>query len=176
MGSKDVLTSHVKKAEKRFGPRARKFRTLKVQGRDKATPESIREGDDGCIVYYYGAVKRNVDRLRFQLSHEAIHVLLGSLKRDCRYIEEGLAVWFSLSVCEESYRDLAEASLPKLFADALALFRQAKPTDEAISNLRLLSPDLDKLEPDHLVKSLSIDSDLAHQLMARVPTDIKLRT
>jgi hypothetical protein len=176
LGARDVLTSHVKKAEQRFGPRARKFRTLKVQGRDNETPESVPDGDDGCIVYYYGAVMRDMDRLRFQLSHEAIHVLLGSLKRDCRYVEEGLAVWYSLSVCEDSYRGRAEASLPKLFADALALFRRTNPTDETISNLRLLSLNLDQLEADHLVKSLSIDNDLAQRLMARVPTDIKLRT
>jgi hypothetical protein len=176
LGARDVLTSHVKQAEQRFGFRARTFRTLKVQGRNNQTPESVPDRDDGCIVYYYGLVKRDMDRLRFQLSHEAIHVLLGSLRRDCRYIEEGLAVWFSLSVCEDSYRVKAEASLPKLFADALSLFRRTNPTDEAISHLRLLSPDLDRLETDYLVKSLSIDNALAQQLMERVPISMKLRT
>jgi hypothetical protein len=176
LGARDVLTSHVKRAEQHFGPRARKFRTLKVEGRDNKTPESIPDGDYGCIVYYYRLIKRDKDRLQFQLSHEAIHVLLGSLRRDCRYIEEGLAVWFSLSVCEDSYRVKAEASLPKMFANALALFRRTNPTDEGISNLRLLSPNLDHLETNHLVKSFSIDNDLAQQLMERVPIEMELRT
>jgi hypothetical protein len=118
VGSRVVLTSHVKKAEQRFGLRTRKFRTLKVQGRDNPTPETIPDGIDGCLVHYYGEIKHDFDRLRFQLSHEAIHVLLGSLRRDCRYIEEGLAVWFSLDVSEESYRKRAEDGLPQLFAEA----------------------------------------------------------
>ncbi|MEW6641716.1 MAG: hypothetical protein AB1586_14525 [Pseudomonadota bacterium] len=176
MGAKDVLTSHVKKAEQRYGLRTRKFHILKVQGRDNEIPETVPDGRDGCLVHYYRAAKHDPDRLRFQLSHEAIHVLLGSLKRECRYIEEGLAVWFSLGVSKESYRKVAEDSLPKLFADALALLRQANPTDEKIQNLRKLSPDLDKLEVQHLVNALSIDRDLAEKLHKRVPPDIALRT
>jgi hypothetical protein len=175
MGARDVLTSHAKTAEQRFGSRTRKFRTLKVQGRDDETPETVHDGIDGCLVHYYGAIKHNHNRLRFQLSHEAIHVLLGSLKRECRYIEEGLAVWFSLSVSEENYRKLAEDSLPKLFADALAFLRQANPTNEKIQNLRKLSVDLDQLEIQHLVDALSIDGVLAEKLHKRVPPDMALR-
>jgi hypothetical protein len=175
VGARDVLTSHVKKAEQRFGVRSRKFRTLKVQGRDDPTPETVPDGVEGCLVHYYGQVKHDQDRLRFQLSHEAIHVLLGSLKRECRYIEEGLAVWFSLSVSEEGYRKRAEDSLPRLFADSLALLRQTEPTDEKIQNLRKLSSDLDRLEVQELVDALSIDHDLAEKLHKRVPPDMALR-
>jgi hypothetical protein len=175
VGSKDVLTSHVKKAEQRFGLRTRKFRTLKVQGRNDTTPETVLDGNDGCIVHYYGAVKQDHDRLHFQLSHEAIDVLLGSLKRECRYIEEGLAVWFSLSVSEESYRKRAEDILPNLFAEALSRLRQANPTDEKIRNLRNLSPDLDKLEVQHLIDALEIKPELAEKLYERVPPDMALR-
>jgi hypothetical protein len=132
--------------------------------RDDETPETVPDRDNGCLVHYYGKVKHDADRLRFQLSHEAIHVLLGSLKRECRYIEEGLAVWFSLSVSEDSYSKRAEKGLPKLFAEALTLLRQAKPTDEKIQKLRKLSADLDELEVQHLIDALSIDKDLAEKL------------
>ncbi len=166
---------YVKKAEQRFGPRTRKFRTLKVQGRDNQTPETVPDGDGGCLVHYYSKAKHDSERLRFQMSHEAIHVLLGSLQRECRYIEEGLAVWFSLSVAEDAYGKRAEAGLPVLFADALKLLRQAKPTDQKIQALRKLSPDLDDLEVQHLIDALSIDEELAVKLHSRVPPDMKFR-
>jgi hypothetical protein len=175
VGARDTLTTYVRKAERRFGPRTRKFRTLKVQGRESETPETVPDGDNGCLVYYYNKAKHDPERLRFQISHEAIHVLLGSLKRECRYIEEGLAVWFSLGVSEESYGKRAEATLPKLFTDALELLRQARPTDQKIQALRKLSPDLDEIEVGHLIDALSINRDLAEKLHNRVPPDMALR-
>jgi hypothetical protein len=98
-------------AEERFGPRSRAMAATVVP-RDNPTPETVPNGAEGCFVYYYGEAQNDPQRLRFQLAHEAIHVLSGALRRDARKLEKGLAVWFSLRQADRKYRRRARSSLP----------------------------------------------------------------
>ena len=176
MGSKDVFMSLLEQAERRFGTRSRKLR-IKVNGREEDIPETLADGPDACVVYYYRKVKHNTQRLRFQLAHEAIHVLSGVFRRDALKFEEGLATWFSLDIFRKdpSYYDKAQASIPPLFKDALELFEQLKPTDETITTLRARCSCLDKVSPDLLKEVFDASDKLANKLCERFPLDMHLR-
>ena len=176
MGPKKVFLSLLEQAERRFGDRSRKLR-IKINGRDHDIPETVPDGDDGCCVYYYRNARRDMQRLRFQLSHEAIHVLSGAFNREALIFEEGLATSFSLDIFHDDklYQDRARASLPQLFYDALQLFGQLAPTDESIRNLRANCSCLDKITPDLLTQEFHCPNELAMKLCMRVPADMHLR-
>jgi hypothetical protein len=113
-------------AERRYGPRNGAWK-IKVQERQSLIPESVLNRDSKAVtIYFANAARYDLDRLRFQLSHAAIHFISGAFKREALTFEEGLAVYFSLDVSEESYRHRAEACLPAMFADALEKFRALK--------------------------------------------------
>ncbi len=174
MGPNTIFKRLLERAETRFGPRSHDLK-IKVNGRDDEIPQTERNGEDGCIVYYYGKVRRDDDRLQFQLAHEAIHVLSGAIRREALLLEEGLATRFSLDVSSLSYRDSARASLPVLFKDALVQFEQLRATDQTIKALRLKCPCLDDVTPDLLKEFFSATDELANSLCARVPPDMHLR-
>jgi hypothetical protein len=163
-------------AEGRFGLRSRALR-IDVRPRNHRTPETVPDGPSGCVVHYFQEAEKDYQQLRFQLAHEAIHALSGALVRDARKLEEGLAVWFSLSAMNRQYRKRAEGGdgVSPLFLDALQLFEQLKPTDSKISKFRLKCPDLDQASPELVAESFSIEISLASRLCQRVPTEIHLR-
>lgn len=175
MGSKNVFISLLELAERRFGDRSRNLK-IKVNGRDDDIPETVSLGADKCCVYYYRKAKQHEQRLRFQLAHEAIHVLSGALKRKALKLEEGLAVWFSLDVLDDhSYRDQARVSLSPIFKEALELFEQLTPSDNAIAALRACCSCLDEVAPQHLKQVFGCSHELAVKLCERVPEDMHLR-
>jgi hypothetical protein len=174
--ARDVFDDILLKAEQRFGKRSRDL-AISVEPRDHKTPESIAIGTNGCVVHYFRAVEVDSQRLRFQLSHEAIHVLSGNFRRDVPIIEEGLAVSFSLSVMDRNYRRRSKKGdgLSPLFINALSLFDELKSGDDSIRQLRLKCPDLDQVTPTLLISVFSCSMSLASKLCQRVPQDMHLR-
>lgn len=172
----ELFNELLSKAEQRFGARSRTVR-IKVLARNKQTPESVADGSDGCIVYYFQETEKDYQRLRFQLAHEAVHVLSGAFVREARKLEEGLAVWFSLSVINRSYRKRAERGdgVSSLFLDALKWFTKLKATDDRIRAFREKCPNLDFATPELIAKVFRVDMPLASELCQRVPADMHLR-
>jgi hypothetical protein len=164
------------KAEQQFGPRSRPLK-IQVLPRANPVPESTPNGTDGCIVHFFTEAATDHERLRFQLAHEAVHVLCGNFIRTATTLEEGLAVWFSLSVSKPPYRKRAEKGegVSALFLDALRLFKRLKPSDQKVKELRLVSPTLDDVTPDMLSRVFGAPKDLVQQLCKRVPPDMHLR-
>ena len=163
-------------AEDRFGPRARQL-NIDVVAREHPTPESISNGPDSCTVYFAREAEGNLPRLRFQLAHEAIHVLSGAFKRRATYFEEGFAVWFSLNLREKdrAYDHQTHANLPLLFKEALKLFKKLNPTDEKLKLLRTDCPSLDMITADRLKGHFSIADNWVAKLIDRVPEEMHLR-
>jgi hypothetical protein len=163
-------------AENRFGTRSRDL-TVQVEARDHKTPETIPSGANGCIVYYFREAESDYQRLRFQLAHEAIHVLSGTLNREALKLEEGLAVWFSLSVMNRQYRKRVEKGdgISRLFLDAFNLFKRLDPNDDKVKRLREKCPALDEAIPELIAEIFAVDIGLASELCQRVPPDMRLR-
>jgi hypothetical protein len=78
VSSSSIFREALRYAERRFGERTRKLK-IKVEARDNEVPETVADGSSACVVYYARKAKRDLDRVRFQLAHEAIHVLSGAL-------------------------------------------------------------------------------------------------
>jgi hypothetical protein len=176
MSASEEFRLLLKQAELRFGKRSRKLK-IKVESRTELVAETVPDGDDACVVYYAREAKRDPQRLRFQLAHEAIHVLSGALKREALKFEEGLAVWFSLNFDDSDprYSALARGTLPQMFSEALDLFEQLGPTDEKIKELRSRCNSLDGTTPELLQMVFSTTITLAERLCERVPADMHLR-
>jgi hypothetical protein len=165
-------------AEERFGPRSRALNPT-VMPRDNVIPETVQNEmvPDACFVYFAREAEGDYQRLRFQLAHEAIHVLSGVLKRDALKLEEGFAVWFSLNhrKVKEEYRRRAYDSLPPLFKDALKFFRRMKPTDSTIKQLRYECRFFDNVRPESLTKIFSVSGEHARKILQRVPKEMHAR-
>jgi hypothetical protein len=168
----DLFDRLLTEAETRFGKRARLLHPIIVLPRDNPTP-----GQNGCFVYYDRNAENEFFRLQFQLAHEAIHVLSGALRRDATKLEEGFAVWFSLhhDQMNRKLRKREESALKPLFAEALKLFIDLGPTDDAISALRTLRPDLDTVEPADLERVFSVSEERALRILDRVPLGMHAR-
>jgi hypothetical protein len=160
-------------AEKRFGRRSRAL-SITVMPRDNLIPETVRNGDT-CCVYYSREAENDPQRLRFQLAHEVIDVLSGALRRDARKLDEGFAVWFSLQQSDRNYRRRARRSLPHLFAEALKLFDQMKPTDIKIKELRSKCSDLDNVRTENLEEIFLVSREQAQSILLRVPMEMHAR-
>ena len=156
------------KAEERFGPRSYTLAPT-VKPWDNPIPETVRDRPDACSVYYAREAESNDQLLRFQLAHEAIHVLSGALKREARKLEEGFAVWFSLDQVRRHYRRHARKLLPNLFKRALELFCQLKPTDSKIKELRSECPDLNDARAELLMRIFLVSDEQAQKILERVP-------
>lgn len=176
MSAKKLFGARLKEAEWRFGPRSRKI-SIRLESRDNITPETVADGPDACIVYYFRAAKHDSLRLEHQLAHETIHVISGVFKREATKFEEGFAVWFSLNYrgIDPGYSQRARVALSPLFADALSLFEKLNPTDDQIKTLRSKCSSFDGLTP-HLIKDIfGVSDSLADELCKTVPSDINLR-
>jgi hypothetical protein len=171
------FASLLAEAEKRFGPRSRELQ-FTLAPRTNPVPETMENGPDGCVVYYFDQVASDPERLCFQLAHESIHVLSGGLRRSARNIEEGLAVWFSLNnsqLLDRNYKARARVSLPALYKKALDLFCGLNPSDDSIKVLRAEASNLDDVTPDLLVKLFSASPALAENLCERVSEEMQDR-
>jgi hypothetical protein len=78
----------------------------------------------------------------------------------------------TLPQSSKKYNDMARASLPKLYLEALELFERLNPTDEKLKELRKLCPCLDNVTSDLLKKTFAASDDLAEALCERVPDDM----
>jgi hypothetical protein len=166
-----LFQEELKRSEEQFGSRTRHLAT-KVEPRD-GIPETAPDGVDGCIVYFQRAAAKDWQKLRFQLAHEAVHVLSGGLRRDATRFEEGLAVWFSLHANNREYRQRAERELPAMFRDAYNLFKKLEQkyemeSHDKIKALRQQCPDLDNVNSDILIKIFEAPQTLADALCRRV--------
>lgn len=164
-------------AENRFGPRSRHLQS-RLEPRAHLIPEFMEDGPNGCVVYYWDQAEADLQRLCFQLAHEAIHVLSGGLRRSSRNFEEGLAVWFSLNnkqLADRNYTAVARAGLPPLFKNALTLFCQLKPSDAKIKAVRATAANLDEVTPELLAKVFSAPVTLAEKLCERVSEEMQDR-
>jgi hypothetical protein len=162
-------------AERWFGRRHGTWK-LRTEGRDNPTPECVADQVSNSVtVYFANEAKSNIDRLRFQLSHEAIHCVSGCFKREALFFEEGLAVQFSMDCSSQAYREQNLPVLPTMFKKAWAHFERLRATDAQLRELRTHASSFDDLTPDILVRVLGADPILANALCERVPPDDSLR-
>jgi len=154
-------------AERTYGKRSGTHRFI-VEGRDYPIPETLPPDAAGNItICFANEARTDYDRLRFQLSHEAIHVICGGFKRQCLVFEEGLATHFSLTQSTSDYASRAEATLPRMFANALSAFRKLNPSPEKIRQIRATIL-IDHLTPTLLERYFGSSPELALVLCDRV--------
>ena len=109
----------------------------------------------------------------FQLSHEAVHCLAPTSRRDTIWFEEGLANHVSLTFPEigENVREENAAKVPTLFVEPLAAFRSLSATDEQIKQMRAEEPCFDKLTPSLIQKYFNTSDELSEKLCRRLPLE-----
>ncbi|HLH88073.1 MAG TPA: hypothetical protein VKX28_06415 [Xanthobacteraceae bacterium] len=165
--AKKIFREQLATAEARFGKRSHAYK-LEVIGRPALTPETVlAPHGDTVYVYYYDGASDDGQRLTLQLAHESIHVMAGAFRRDATVFEEGLAVSFSLDRVSDTYRALAEPTLPELFRNALMRFRELGASNSAIKKLRKHCS-IDAITMDRMQKIFGASDSLAAALCERV--------
>ncbi len=176
-----VLRRLLRNAIEQYGPQERPPTVLGV----KAVSSDL-DPDAPCIhwprpevervveIHLTQDAPRNEGAALFQIGHECIHLLATP---DCpcpaTFLEEGLAVHFSLACLPRNWRRAFEKSLPDWYPEALDLFRELTDNNaarEVIRTLRREEPAFFKMTADHIVKTVpTAGADLALRLCTRVP-------
>ncbi|MCF2501683.1 hypothetical protein [Dyadobacter chenhuakuii] len=169
MDLKTKFLSIVVQAEKLYGPRDGKFIINEVKIVDSPySPQTIVEKK--CLVNVNLSVSTNrFLNMAFEMYHEAVHCLNPCYREDCNYLEEAVAVHFSLKYVSVDlrYREVIEQH--DRYREALHAFESVPGlSDEMIQQLRLgcrslsgstlldlTTAGLENPDNEHLIKLIS---------------------
>ncbi|EOV9616226.1 hypothetical protein ACN5LY_000778 [Cronobacter dublinensis] len=121
-----------------------------------------------CIVYLSNGSQKRWDCFMYEMAHESVH-LLNPQKISASYLEEGVAVWFSLMMCRKhsykcdkptgKYRQAYELLL-KISEDVPSVVRVIRAkfpnlTDLNADDLQATFPSLTPLDARRLVRRMN---------------------
>jgi hypothetical protein len=167
-----TLAECVQDVVRRFGPRFRPDYQIQPILFGGKIPETVVVAN-AIFVRLSETARSSLPQAQYQISHEAVHCVLASGRRDTIFFEEGLAISYSLDAgrISRKLRRTNEASLPKLYKEVLSVFRSINPTDEAVRALRAECPDIDQLQPDLVHRVLQVDPQRAAATCRRMPLE-----
>jgi hypothetical protein len=171
----EQLHELIRHAVERFGPRWRATWSIeKVLVQGDNFPETIVDDARQSIrVRVTNLVRLSADEARYELSHESIHCLLATGRRDTIYFEEGLANFYALTLpsLSRQWRRAAKAKLPKILKMPYEAFCALRPTDARVKALRDELPDIDELTPSLVEKHFKVPAEVAAVVCRRMERD-----
>ena len=171
----DHLEAALSRCENLFGPRSAKW-----------TIGPILHAEDGPYIFFpYSNIDTvNVvvstaalpfdDQLRYQIGHEALHLLSPNKHPPTCMIEEGAAVY--VSIYENNYRDIAYPYFAQNdlktralnYQEALQLYREVEASsDLLLKSLRVLEPQFSLWTPEFITGNFSVPGQLAIRMCER---------
>lgn len=156
-------------AEGIFGARDTSFRINKsIIYHNKPPQVVVADGlNDLCIVYLSNGSQNLWSCFMYEMAHEAVH-LLNPQRISASYLEEGVAVWFSMMMCKKysysfkepigKYRQAYEllSKFPDDVPDVVKKIRGRFPnlTDITADDLLITYPGLTALDAKRLVRKM----------------------
>lgn len=159
----------ISEAEELFGARDTSFSINEAILYHNKTPRVVvaTEPNNLCIVYLSDGSQNRWDCFMYEMAHESVH-LLNPQKISASYLEEGVAVWFSMMMCKKysyvcnkptgKYRQAYELLL-KISDDVPSVVRIIRAkfpnlTDLNADDLQTTFPSLTPIDAKRLVRRM----------------------
>lgn len=140
----DLAYELLQKAEALYGKRNPNFVISGVEIINEVQPCICYPFNDNRIIIRITEICRNdKDFATFQIAHEVIHCLFPNPIEVVTYLEEGLAVHFSIQCANNIYPDLDKYITAKKLLDDLLMY-----DNDIIRKARMIEPNTSKITED----------------------------
>lgn len=164
-------------AQDLFGPAEKVFKVEGIKFKDRG-PEHIFPGGlkkKKVVILLHKSSASNEQNALYQLSHEVFHLLAPSIKGKAIYLEEGLAVYFSLLYLRKIGKPVTRDYIRKpeyreAYDDLVALSQTYPDLVEQIKTTRRRLPDISDISYQEFKRTFPLAPDtLARRLTTLFP-------